>query len=660
MALTCGFFNSVDGDRKYDATQFASLFDGVITDGVVAAVGDFFATTPGGGMTVDVGTGRAWFNRTWTYSDAKIPLTLDASDLLYDRIDAIVLEIDTSIAVRDNSIKVIKGTPAQEPQKPSLTNAGDIHQYALAYVRVKASSIEIGAGDITINVGQADCPFVTSIIETPELEVLFAQWDAQFTEWFENVQSQLEGDVATNLQRQIDLKADKVDIGDFESSAKKIGLQGDLSVGASLNVLSEIGNLNLWRKTTTTSEKIPGSYTTKRIYLSSSDQYSLVFLGDGSASKASVTYSSSITISDDGIPILNNPVTMEYRSDDKYVQNFKGKYLKISARSDYKSDQIAPNTVYFIPSNATIGHHTNNYGWITCNNISKVVGSPAIPAGIDIKYLVSIDENAYQTGDNSTPAGYKLGSIVNRDIIIAGFGSFNNDESYRYGDVPIVNDDGTLDPDKLPNSISLNPSDSGANQANLNLRGKYIARISKNTNAAFPVNQVVFIPSDAVFTYKNAETGDFGLHLNKYQTVTGYPAIPANTVVNYLGSFGERVKAKTISYLGTAVYGKDHPNKIEVDGRILAVFMLYSETTSDGRISSLWPGNQNYKNLAMLENALTTEYKPNSGLSANTYNGDYYGKKSESGNTFYWYYTDSSSGQFNSSGVKYHALVIYE
>ena len=210
MALTCGFYNSVDGDRKYDATQFASLFDGVITDGVVAAVGDFFATTPGGGMVVNVGTGRAWFNRTWTYSDAKIPLTLDASDLLYDRIDAVVLEIDTSVAVRDNSIKVIKGTPAQEPQKPVLTNEGDVHQYALAYVRVKASSIEVGAGDITINVGQDDCPFVTSIVDTPELDVLFAQWDAQFTAWFENVQSQLEGDVAANLQRQIDANKEAI------------------------------------------------------------------------------------------------------------------------------------------------------------------------------------------------------------------------------------------------------------------------------------------------------------------------------------------------------------------------------------------------------------------------------------------------------------------
>lgn len=249
MALTCGFYNSVDGDRKYDATQFASLFDGVITDGVVAAVGDFFATTPGGGMVVNVGSGRAWFDRTWTYSDAKIPITLDASDLLYDRIDAVVLEIDTSIAIRDNSIKVVKGTPAQEPQKPALINEGDVHQYALAYVRVKASSIEVGAGDITINVGRADCPFVTSIVETPELEVLFAQWDAQFTEWFENVQSQLEGDIAANLQRQIDLKANKVDIGNFQTPATKLGLTGDLSVGASLGVLATAGDLHVWSRT---------------------------------------------------------------------------------------------------------------------------------------------------------------------------------------------------------------------------------------------------------------------------------------------------------------------------------------------------------------------------------------------------------------------------
>lgn len=303
MALTCGFFNSVDGDRKYDATQFASLFDGVITDGVVAAVGDWFATTPGGGMTVDVGTGRAWFNRTWTYSDAKIPLTLDASDLLYDRIDAVVLEIDSSIAVRENSIKVVKGTPAQQPQKPTLINKGDIHQHALAYVRVRASTVSIGAGDITINVGQADCPFVTSIVETPELEVLFAQWDAQFTEWFENVQSQLEGDIAANLQRQIDLKADKEDVGDFESPAKKLGLTGNLSVGASLGVLATVGDLHVWQRTKSGVIDYPVS-TNENAYQESTTIKYLGKLGDKSRTQT-VSYVGTGTYGSTGPTTIN-------------------------------------------------------------------------------------------------------------------------------------------------------------------------------------------------------------------------------------------------------------------------------------------------------------------------------------------------------------------
>lgn len=218
MAVTCGFFNSIDGDRKYDATQFASLFDGVITDGVIAAVGNWFATTPGGGMTVDVGTGRAWFNRTWTYSDAKVPLTLDQSDLLYDRIDAVVLEIDTSITVRENSIKIVKGSASQSPTRPALRNEVDVHQYALAYVTVKASSLEINTEDIYINVGQDDCPFVTSIIEVPDLEQLFARWEVEFQKWFSNLKVQLEGNVAANLQRQIDERvkiADKATLQDI-------------------------------------------------------------------------------------------------------------------------------------------------------------------------------------------------------------------------------------------------------------------------------------------------------------------------------------------------------------------------------------------------------------------------------------------------------------
>lgn len=412
MALTCGFFNSVDGDRKYDATQFASLFDGVITDGVVAAVGDFFATTPGGGMTVDVGTGRAWFNRTWTYSDAKIPLTLDGSDLLYDRIDAVILEIDTSVAVRDNSIKVIKGTPAQEPQKPALTNEGDIHQYALAYVRVKASSIEIGAGDITINVGQADCPFVTSIVDTPELDVLFAQWDAQFTSWFENVQSQLEGDVAANLQRQIDLKANKTDIGDFTTPAKKLGLIEKINVGASLSVLADIGDLNVWRRTVEISEGEPASYTlgskTDRIIFSGGYYLN----GRGRAD-----YGTTIKVYDNGDIALSG--TTGYVAESLVVLSdfnvIKGKYVRFSEyRSESALSPECENKIFYIPSSASFTYTDGstdrtieNYG-MRITDTQLVTGVPAVSPGTYIDYPVSVDPNAYQEGDDGQPAGYMI------------------------------------------------------------------------------------------------------------------------------------------------------------------------------------------------------------------------------------------------------------
>ena len=50
MAFTYGFFNSLNGDRKYTAEQLSSIFDGLITDGVFDSIGDILATVPGSGM----------------------------------------------------------------------------------------------------------------------------------------------------------------------------------------------------------------------------------------------------------------------------------------------------------------------------------------------------------------------------------------------------------------------------------------------------------------------------------------------------------------------------------------------------------------------------------------------------------------------------------
>lgn len=203
MALTYGFYDSVNGDRKYNAFQMSSLFDGLIRDGVFATVGNAFAVSVQSGLTVLVDTGRAWFDHTWTYNNAKYALTLEAADTLRNRIDAVVLEVDSSTAVRANSLKVVKGSPSTNPVRPSLTKTGSVRQYALAYISVNAGVTALTRADISYVVGTGDTPFVTGVLETVSVDAVVAQWNAAFDEWFTNVQAQLSGDVATNLQQQI-------------------------------------------------------------------------------------------------------------------------------------------------------------------------------------------------------------------------------------------------------------------------------------------------------------------------------------------------------------------------------------------------------------------------------------------------------------------------
>lgn len=176
MSFASGFFNSVDHDRLYDATDISRLFDGLIRDGIFASIGDCLVVKQSNQMNVTVGTGRAWFNHTWSYNDALYPVTIPPSEILMDRIDAIVLEINSVESVRANSIKLIKGTPSSTPTKPALTNTKEVHQYPLAYVTVGKEVTSIRQADIENCVGTSACPFVTGILEVISIEQLIPQW----------------------------------------------------------------------------------------------------------------------------------------------------------------------------------------------------------------------------------------------------------------------------------------------------------------------------------------------------------------------------------------------------------------------------------------------------------------------------------------------------
>lgn len=203
MSFTYGFYDSINHDRTYNARQMSEIFDGIINDGVFESIGSKFMVSAVSGMQIKVGSGRAWFNHTWTNNDSDMPLTLDAAEPLYKRIDAIVLEVNENQDTRANSIKIIKGTPASTPSKPTLINIDGVHQHPLAWITVNGGATAITQANIENAIGTSQTPYVTAILQLTNVDQLLAQWDAQFGEWFRNIQAQMEGDVATNLQRQI-------------------------------------------------------------------------------------------------------------------------------------------------------------------------------------------------------------------------------------------------------------------------------------------------------------------------------------------------------------------------------------------------------------------------------------------------------------------------
>lgn len=181
MALTYGFYNSYNGDRTYDATDISSIFDGIIKDGVFMSIGDAFIVSAANGMQVTVGSGRAWFNHTWTYNSVASLHSIEPADIVLNRIDIVVLEINASEEVRANSIKIIKGTPATNPVAPTLINTELVHQYPLADIYVGANVTEIIPANITNRVGTEACPLSTGILETLDSGPLLAQWNSAFT-----------------------------------------------------------------------------------------------------------------------------------------------------------------------------------------------------------------------------------------------------------------------------------------------------------------------------------------------------------------------------------------------------------------------------------------------------------------------------------------------
>lgn len=176
MAITSGFFNSKNGDRKYDANQMGSLFGGIITDGVFANYpesGNQLVVSAVSGMQIKVGPGRGWFKNTWIDNSDDYLITCNNSSQAYSRIDSIFIKIDKRNAGRKNSIVYEAGEASSNPAAPSHTDSDEVFWYRLANIAIPAQATSVGT--ITNYVGTS-VPIITAPLEHVSAGDVLAGW----------------------------------------------------------------------------------------------------------------------------------------------------------------------------------------------------------------------------------------------------------------------------------------------------------------------------------------------------------------------------------------------------------------------------------------------------------------------------------------------------
>lgn len=177
-----GFFNAlkVNGeyDRKYNANDYTDNLAVVIGNGVLRGVADDLRVTASG-LSVTVGTGRAWINGHYYYNDTALPFAAVTAPAGGTRWDRVVLRLNSEVGTRSVKLHYVQGEAGNAPQKPAPVRDGDVYDLVLADVFVGTNATSVQVTDTRGDAGL--CGWVYS---TRGNEAFFQTLDNSFGEWF--------------------------------------------------------------------------------------------------------------------------------------------------------------------------------------------------------------------------------------------------------------------------------------------------------------------------------------------------------------------------------------------------------------------------------------------------------------------------------------------
>lgn len=338
------------------------------------------------------------------------------------------------------------------------------------------------------------------------------------------------------------------------------------------NVLANIGNVHVWRKTVTTEEGIPEVPEVPPSYELGEAQ-TQYFIRDKDRGKAiTMLYSNSVSVSYDGRVSLVSPSSVVITTTNTtypftYVS---GKFIQ--AQGGGTGVEPETTSIFYMKPSGVLQNSGESSSWdvygTECqmvNGIAAVPGTPAVPPGTHITYLTSVNRNAYQEGDDAKEAGYVLGDMVSGYLFASAW--TGNASNYYYSETIKVSDTGTLTQENVKSYTANATNDSWVSNIQSAIRGKFITVSGEKDNGGSEGTNLVYIPDDAIVSYfeNGVSLGypyNYGFLVNKMQQVTGYPATPAGTTIEYLGVLGDKTSIETGSYVGTGTSGSGNPNTL--------------------------------------------------------------------------------------------------
>ena len=158
-----GFFNSNNGDRVYNADDFAAYFGDLVSNGIFYRDTNNLKVTAAIGMNVTVQPGSAWINGYHYSNTAPLDLPISIADGVNPRIDRVILR--WSNVARSINLAVIDGAPAPTPSPPNVTRNADIWELGIGTVYVLRGALSITAENISdTRLSPTMCGLVNSLV----------------------------------------------------------------------------------------------------------------------------------------------------------------------------------------------------------------------------------------------------------------------------------------------------------------------------------------------------------------------------------------------------------------------------------------------------------------------------------------------------------------